>query len=201
MAKAEPKRISQLDASSPLTGAEQIALVQNTKTVKTTLATVKDYTDTSCQCTLFSRYDSIPTATSLSYYFNTYTVPGGTLNNDGDWLHVWVNGTFAANANLKTAGMSISQGAFNQAITITAGNYNNQSWGTEFRIQRTSLTTFKVIGTFHVDTISDIFVQSFSGVNFSADILLSAYGYSLTAAGDVTLESWIGQVNKLDPNS
>lgn len=201
MAQPEARRISQLDASAPLSGAEQFVLVQNTRTVKTTLTDIKNYSDTSCQCTLFSRYATKTTTTSLTNYLDTYTIPEDTLPTDGSWLHVYVNGTFAANGNLKTAGMQIDYVAFSQAFTITLGNYNNQTWEAVFRIQRTSQTTFKIVAMYHVDTLSDVAIASFSGVDFSSEIQLSAYGYSFTAAGDVTLESWIGVVNKLDANS
>lgn len=217
MAKPQPKRISQLDASSPLTGAEQIALVQNTKTVKTTLATVKDYTDTSCQCTLASRYNEVGVpATTVTYTFQSYTVPANTLSTDGSWLHITAVGKFAATANAKTSGIGFKQNNISvSSIGRATGSYvyNDYYWSIELKVQRSSSSTFmrtafvNIIpynaGSQYANTSVDSYTDYVSGtIDWSNDIQIFTFGDSASGtANDITCGQFIVSVNHLDVNS
>lgn len=209
---AIPKTISQLDAAGPLSGAEQFPLVQNERTKKVSLNSLKDFTDTSCQCTIISRYDSIPNefvGVGAPFGLSTKILEANTLLTDGSWIMMYVSGTFAANGNTKIVGLTIAQDAYSQGFDFSSGTYNNQTWEMIFRIQRISQTSFKIFQRYET-TGNSTFISTYASnrhttvtnnVDFNNDITLAIQSGGTVASSDVTLETWISTVNLVDPNS
>lgn len=209
----EAKRISQLDAGSPLSGAEQIPAVQNTRTVHITPDQIKAFSDTSCQCTLFSRYNAVGTdAVTTKKYLQTYTLPADTLPTDGSWLQIHAAGTFAANGNTKLISIGIKQTStgLNQLSSIPSFGFNDDTWSIDLRVQRSSETSYVIYKHVTVtdnaatlqtpgelQTIGDV-----SSMSWLQDLQITVEGTNSTAsANDIVCKSFIGVAHLLDTNS
>lgn len=200
------KRITELDLATPLTAADLIVVVQNNKTKKSTIAEMQQATDTSCQCTLVSRYNTVGTgADTLEKFFQTYQMPANTLSTDGSWLEIMAWGRYAANNNNKTLKLNFGSTTF----TTTALMQNNNFWRINAKAVRTSSTTQDLF------TELNILVPSASGdgttgcgnfqtptENLGNDVAISISGVNGTAsANDITCEGLIIRMNYMDANS
>lgn len=191
-------RISQLDAAAPLTGAEQIALDQNSRTKQTTIKAIKDFTDTSCQCTLVSRGRSSSTgADTLETYFETWQMPDNTLSSNGDWLEIFAYGTTAANSNLKTLTLYFG----GTSIYVKTIGVNNKGWEIRAKVLRTSSTTQKTY------SVSDTMDAGNHQIKFPTEDLSSTISISISgtngsaSAGDINCEGFFIRLNKVDADS
>ena len=198
MAFPTPKRITELDLASPLTDADQIAVVQGTRTKRATIAQVKTSTDTSCQCTLVSRYNTVGTdANTLEKFFQTYQLPADTLSTDGSWLEIFAWGSTAANGNLKTLTARFG----GSTIYTNSVALNNRKWDFTAKVIRTSSLgqiTFAFSSTFN----SSSGQEAAPTEDMGNDIAVSISGTNGTAsASDITCEGFIIRVNYMDANS
>lgn len=213
MAQPTPKAISQLDAAGPLSGAEQLAGVQDTRTKKITVDQIKEYSDTSCQCTLFSRYNAVGTdAVTTKKYLQTYTLPAETLPTDGSWLQIHAAGTFAANGNTKLVSVGIKQTStgLNQLSSTPSFAFNDDTWSIDLRVQRSSASSYVIYKHVTVtdnaatlqtpgelQTIGDV-----SSMSWLQDLQITVEGTNSTAsANDIVCNSFIGIAHLLDTNS
>lgn len=206
MAKPEPKRISQLDAAGPLTGAEQMPIVQNERTVYATTATAKEFFDTSCSCTLVSRYtDSCTAADLLENYLKTYTLPANTLSTDGSYLEVYMAGTFAANGNDKSVNFYLDSHVW----SVPLATYNNYTWFLHLTIQRSTSGTSRTSGKWELiptsaalQTPEVIAILDDDDVDWTIDQQLAITGTNGTAnADDICVSVWTTDLHLLDANS
>lgn len=215
MANPRAKRFSQYDAAAPLSGAEQLLLLQNEHVKITPLNNIKQFTDTSCQCTLASRYTESGTGNNtLKTYLHTYTLPANTLSTDGSWLDIFAAGYFAANGNNKLVAIGIASTATGLDGNHGTPNFafNDDFWEIALRVQRINSDSFMVtkkvtvvansasLGTPGMfQTITD--VGTFSGLWLN-DVQLSVNATNGTAsADDITCSSFIVVAHLLDTNS
>lgn len=203
------KRISQLDLAGPLSQSDVFPVVQGNRTKRATLQMVQSLTDDACECTLFSRYDSVSTgALAQSYYLQTYVMPANTLPTDGSWTPIVAAGTFAANGNTKSVALNINQGAFSQDYSFPNVTYNDYYWDMTIRLQRKSETQGKLYmrleavdnSLFMTSPETKIIITDVN-VDFSETIQFGIVATNASASADVTCETFIGQANLLDPNS
>lgn len=205
MAKPESKRISSLDTADPLTGAEQLALTQNERTVRATMQAVKSFADSSCQCTLVSRYtNSCTSAVTFEEFLETYILPANTLSTNGSYLDIYITGTFDANATTKT--LTFRFGA--NLVTLPVKTYNSVAWFLKLKIQRATATLQRITG--YWETVDDVVaaapemlnVLTEPTENLLTDTTLSISGTNGTAnEADICLASWIVDLHLLDTNS
>lgn len=202
-----PKRISQLDAAGPLTGAELVPLVQNSRTKYATMDTLSVYGDTSCQCTLVSRYNTVSTSADTTETFaQSYTLPANTLNTDGSWLEIMAWGSFAANNNNKTITLYFGSTTFSQTYSTTNGNAGR--WIINARLIRSSSST--QAGFVEILANKDITPNSSSGnttivagsENMASDVVISVSITNGTAsAADIVSNGLLIRLNKVDADS
>lgn len=214
MANPIAKAISQQDAAGPLSGIEVLAGVQDGRTVKIPVDQIKEFSDTSCQCTLVSRYNEVGIpATTLISYLHTYTLPANTLSTDGSWLDITATGKFAANANFKAAGVIFRQNSISVGGRQTTTNtYNDYYWNIELKFQRKSSSTYmrtaKVAITPYnagseVGNNPDMYIDYVvSTIDWTNDLQIVVTGDSSAAsANDITCGQFIVVLHKLDPES
>lgn len=208
------KRISQLDLASPVTGAEMFAIVQNSRTKRLFLDDLRNFNDTSCQCTLVSRYNENGwgnAANTDDNFLQTYS-DTSILATDGSWLEIFASGYYSANNNTKVAAVEISQGAFSAQFQVPAVSpHNDERWEISIKMQRTSQTNYLAIARYEIVPISaglespQMIVKKYTASNqidWNNSITLSVIGQTdVAAANDVVLESWIMRVNEQDANS
>lgn len=202
------KRISQLDLATPLTGAEQFVLVQNSRTKRTTLDTIREEVDSSCQCTLVNRFAQVGNAANvLQQYVQTYQMPGNTLLSAGYWLEIYASGEFAANNDLKLVTIYFGSSSF--GITTTGADGNSKGWDFRVRVHRMTQTTQQMTGTFLTFPRSSfaagtgtIFPKGNPTENLSnvVSIRLSVQT-DQTTANNILVNDFIIRVNKMDADS
>lgn len=213
MAFPTPKRITELDLSSPLTDADQIAVVQGTRTKRATIAQVKTATDSACQCTLVSRYNTVGTdANTTKKYLQTYTLPYDTLTSNGSWLEIYASGLFAANGNTKTATIELKQDStgLSQSNATTASAFNNDYWAIKLKVQKSSDTTY-VVDSYVSVVPNEVTMQTpsvfqsvgdVSNMDWGNDLQICVTGTNGTAnANDIQVMQFIVVAHLLDPNS
>lgn len=215
MAFPTPKRITELDLASPLTDADQIAIVQNNRTKRATIAQVNAATDTSCECTLVSRYTEVGTdANTLTKYLYTYQLPSDTLNVDGAWLEIYASGYFLNNANSKEISIELDSTAtgYNASLCTASNTFNDKYWEMTLRIQRSSSNNLRIDQQVKVNSYSPLLVApvsrhivseatGFKNV-WANDLSISVIATNGTAnANDITCSQFIVRANLLDANS
>lgn len=202
------KRISQLDLATPLTGAEQFVLVQNSRTKRTTLDTIRDEVDTSCQCTLVNRFAQVGNAANtLRQYLHSYQMPGSTLVSAGSWLEIYAAGEFAANNNLKIVYIDFGTTSF--SITTTGADGNAKGWDFRVRVHRMTQTTQQMTGTFLTfprtsfgSGTGTIFPKGNPTENLSSVVSITLSVQTDTAsANDILVNDFLIRVNKMDSDS
>lgn len=211
MALPPGKIISQLDLATPLSNSDLIAVVQGIGTKRATILQLKDAIESSCECTVLSRYNAVTTGSNaLTYYLQTKILDANTLPTDGSWLQLFAFGTFAANGNSKSCGININQGAYNQNFTVDTAIYNDFAWEINARFQRKTQTTGKLViqfelvsnpGGMAVSEARKKDVIDITGIDFSNDIQFGVIGINGSASADVTCESFIGVPYPMDPNT
>lgn len=208
------KRISQLDAASPLTGAEQIPIVQEGRTVRIQVQNFKTFTDTSCECTLVSRYNENGWGNAVNTdvnYLQTYT-DSLILPTDGSWLEIFASGYYSANNNGKVAAIEISQGVFVTQFQVpNISPHNDERWEISIKLQRTSQTDYLAIARYEIVAVSlgleapQLSIKKYTAsnqINWNNAMTISVIGQTdVAAANDVVLQSWIMRVNQQDANS
>lgn len=210
----QSKRISQLDLSAPVTSSDQIALVQQGKTVRAPLSNLQSLFSDGCQCTLVSRYTTRGTGANTSLtYLETYTLPEDVLTVNGSWLQVHIAGTFAANGNQKLVAFGLKQNStgLHATFPIPQSAYNDDNWTMDLRIQRSGSSDY-VVYQYASVVNNSVSLQSpnvmhsvgdGNGVNWTAgDLQLTIEATNGTAsANDITSNTFIVVAHLLDPNS
>lgn len=200
MALPQPKAISQLDLASPLTSADQFVVVQNGVTKKALFNMLASALDTSCQCTLVSRFDRVCTgADTIEKYFQTYTLPGGVMTSNGDWLEIYATGTAAANINTKT--IYFNFGAIKLEVS---GPFNDVAWKIDIHIQRITEVRQKISLIYYDGRTFGAGVNKIVEAyeNLAYDIPISISGMNSVANVDeICNESFIIKLNKVDTNT
>lgn len=196
----QSKRISQLDLAAPLTGSEQLALVQDGRTVRAPLSGAQSLFANGCQCTLVSRHTTVGTdGNTLEKYLQTWQMPANTLTVDGSWLEIYAYGGCANNSNVKTIRMRFGATILN-AQSVAAPN--NVGWFIKATVIRIGDNSQKGL------TVSEptIHTGGTDGTmpteDLLSDIPISISGQNGTAStNDITCEGFIIRLNLLDPNS
>lgn len=130
-------------------------------------------------------YADAPTVSNTDYEeLYTYTIPAGTLEQNGDKISVEYGGSFAPNANTK----SLRFAAFNTSVLTKSFTENGVDWEMECTIIRESNTVVRTYGNISVDGVTcKVNFSRVTGLDLDADdhdvILLAR---TLTSAGDVT---------------
>lgn len=208
------KRISQLELASPLTSSDMIAVVQSGRTKRAPMDNVRSFANSSCQCTLVSRYNTVGTdANTIKKYLHTYTLPDDVMNVDGNWLEIHAAGYFAANGNGKLISVGIKQNSSGHyaLYSIPVSTYNDDYWEIDLIIQRSSQTTY-VVGKDVTVTPNAATLQTsgnlltsgdVTGISWDvADVQITVEGTNSTAsANDIVCHTFIVRANLLDPNS
>lgn len=146
MAFPTPKRITELDLASPLTDADQIAVVQGTRTKRATISQVMDITDTACQCSPVSRFTQVGNAANtLVQYLHTWQMPANTLPTTGSWLDIDISGQFAANADIKIVTLTLGTDIVG-AATYSSSDANSKFWKFKAKVTRATQTTQTLTG-------------------------------------------------------
>lgn len=193
------KRITQLDAAAPVTGTEQIAIVQETRTKRMYLSDLRTYTDTSCQCTLVSRYNSVGTdADTKIKYLQTYQMPPDTLSTNGSWLEIYAWGALANSGNFKTLYITFGGHTFATPL-FNGGNI----WELNTKIVRVSQNSQRAFHKYDISgTASGNEVPTTLTSDLATQIPISVAGKNNTAsADDIVCHVFIIRMNKMDADS
>lgn len=209
------KRISQLELANPLSSSDQLVVLQNGRTKRATMDQAMDFTGgAGCECTLVSRYTTVGTdANTLKKYLQTYTVPEGVMNVNGNYLSIHAAGYFAANGNNKLVSVGIKQDStgINTLFSIPNSAYNDDHWTIDLRIQRSAPNTY--VSYFHASVVGNSPALQTPGVTHSTgdaiginwdagDVQITVEGTNGSAsADDITNDTFIVNARLLDPNS
>lgn len=202
------KRISQLDAAGPLTGIEVIPIVQDSRTKKVTIDTVKDYSDTSCQCTLVNRFAQVGNdANTLEQFLHTYQMPADTLSAAGSYIEILARGEFATNNNIKIVNIYFGSTSFQ--LQTTGADGNNKGWEFNVRVSRMTQTTQEMTGSIVVAPRSSfgsisgtVFSKGSPTENLSTQITVQMSVQTDTAsANDILVNDFIIVLHQLDANT
>lgn len=128
------------------------------------------------------------TATTSAETLASFTLPGTTLDSDGDGVRITAWGITAANGNNKL--VTIKFGANERTIVINGG-HNNFIWLGEVYVFRTGATTQDIFSVSHYNaasTAGSSYVESSTATEtLAGDITIAVTATTPTAAGDVTL--------------
>lgn len=210
MAFPTPKRITELDLASPLTDADQIAIVQGTRTKRATIAQVKTSTDTSCQCSPVSRFTQVGNAANtLQQYLYTWQMPEDFLSTTGSWLDIDITGQFAANTDdkfiyLEFGGSNIISGA-----QFSGADGNSKFWHLKAKVTRKTQTSQTITG--HItamprsgfpDTPKALGFKTTGGEDLGNSVNVQFSVVSSTAtANNILVDDFHVVVHYLDANS
>jgi hypothetical protein len=138
---------------------------------------------------LSTQVSNVTTSGTGETDFHTYTLPGGTLTQDGQRIEVWTYGTATSSANTKT--WKAYFGA--SSITLHAGTATITLWEIRFVIIRRDATHQDMYG--YVTTNNNTsrvapsdFVQISPTETLSGDVVIKTTGRNQTA-GSIT-EKW-----------
>lgn len=116
----------------------------------------------------------------------TYTLPGNTVLATGQGVRITAAGTFAANANAKSARLYFG-GTVVATTTAVTGTPNNLPWRLSADVLRTSTTAQVAGGVIGVAAIAAWYVLLTAPTEtMSSPIVIKVTGLSATAAADVT---------------
>lgn len=192
-------RISLWDAAAPLSGSENIPMIQEGRNVRIQVQNFKTFTDTSCQCTLVSRYDTVGTdADTKIKYLQTYSMPPNTLDTNGSWIEIYAWGLLNSPGNQKTLYLYFGSALSSTGI-FTGGSY----WYFYTKILRTSANTQKIFSEYNVPgVVSGADVGASLTEDLTSQVQISIAGKNNSAsANDVVCHSLIVRVNKVDVES
>jgi hypothetical protein len=137
------------------------------------------------------RADHATTGTSEET-LDSFSVPAGTLANDGDYLRVKGRCIVAGNANSKT--LSLKFGATTVATLAVASN--GESWDFEAVIRRSGAATQVASGrvvkgtTSAFSTANGQFDEATPAETLSGAVTLAVDATTPTSSGDLTLKEW-----------
>lgn len=131
---------------------------------------------------LHSEYTDV-NSTGASNKAYSYTMPAGTLANDGDSLQIQYYGTTAANANTKR--MDINFGGTTVAVNGVTTNPNNLDWIFTVHVIRESATAQRAIAKLSFNGVSDEVVYSTPAETLSGTVAIDFF--TDAAASDITV--------------
>lgn len=216
MALQESKRITELDLANPLTDADLFAVVQNGRTKRATSSQVRQLTSDGCQCTLVSRFTTVGTdANTTKKFLETYTLPSDAIVNDGSYLEIHAAGTFAANANGKLVQLNLKQNSTGLSVnfSIPLGNYNDDLWYIDLRLQKSGALNYVVSGEGVVMDNDQTALQTAQSIPYlvgdgngcdwtAGDLQICVTGTNSSAsANDITVNTFIIDAHLVDANS
>lgn len=148
MAAPQPKRITELDLANPLTDADLIAVVQNNRTKKATLAQIQSVTDTSCECSPVSRFSQLGNAANTSrQYLHTWQMPPDFLPTAGSWIDIDISGQFAANTDTKIIYLQFGSSNIISGVQFTGSDGNSKFFKLRAKVTRATSTTQTMTGS------------------------------------------------------
>lgn len=215
MAAPQPKRITELDLANPLTDADLIAVVQANRTKKARMSSVKQLIDTSCQCTLVSRYNTVGSLALPISTLQSYVMPDLTLPTNASWLSIYAAGGFAHNGNSKAIKLNITTpSGLDMDFPLPSAPYfndgvNDAFWEMRIKIQRSSEITATVTSLFtlHDDSGSAsnpttyfTITSPLNNIDFGNTIQFNLIAEG-SAANDVTVTPFIIEAHLMDANS
>jgi hypothetical protein len=135
---------------------------------------------------------AITTIGIIEEILRTYTLPANSLANSGDRVRVEAWYTTAANVNSKTARLYFGATQATPSITTTT---SGQALYAYAEIIRTGASAQDIIG-WGIATAAVAPARTLGAISLAADVAITARGLTPTAAGDITLQSFMVECGK-----
>lgn len=122
---------------------------------------------------------------------DSFTLPGGTLDNPGAQVFIYAHGTYANNTNNKTVKLYFGT----QAISTGVQTMSNLAWVVEAVVQKTAANAQVISGQYMAGATHGGATYNSGAENDTGGIVLKVTGQSgSVASGNMLLKGWFVQV-------
>lgn len=122
---------------------------------------------------------------------HSFTLKGGSLDEDGDMLHYRARGSLANNANLKTLKFKFGAAVVTALSAVATANV---AWSMDVVVQRTGAATQLIYGEIKVGTTVSVLAAVAGTETLSGDITCKVTLQSNTASSDILQSMGVAEV-------